>query len=108
MVRFLTCKYCFLVLVAHNSLPYRWKGKAGVAYDECYHAACDGIDNLNVPVWVLNTKAAAHSIATYANSLKGIPRPRGSTSRGSAEVRIASLPYEERRHSACGHEIVKA
>ncbi|PPR01460.1 hypothetical protein CVT24_001864 [Panaeolus cyanescens] len=83
-----------------------WKGKAGVAYDVCYHKDCDGIDNLNLPVWVLNTKAAAHSIATYANSLKGIPFPRVAPETASA-VRIASLPYEERRHSACGHEVAK-
>ncbi|KAH9479763.1 putative leucine aminopeptidase 2 [Psilocybe cubensis] len=80
-----------------------WGGEAGVSYDPCYHKACDNIANLNVPAWVLNTKAAAHSIATYARSLSGIPRTRKSTA--SAELRVAGLSYDDRRHFSCGHEI---
>ncbi|PPQ85298.1 hypothetical protein CVT25_010071 [Psilocybe cyanescens] len=81
-----------------------WGGEAGVAYDVCYHKACDGIANLNVPAWVLNTKAAAHSIATYARSVSGIPRTRTTTT--SSELRVSQLSYDDRRHMACGHESV--
>ncbi|KAF5348773.1 hypothetical protein D9756_009741 [Leucocoprinus leucothites] len=52
----------------------QWGGEAGVAYDDCYHQACDTLDNLNVTAWVQNTKGAAHAVATYSKSLEGIPR----------------------------------
>ena len=61
------------------NLTRRWGGKAGIAYDPCYHQACDGIDNLNTTTLLVNTKAAAHLIATYSNSLAGIPRSRNQT-----------------------------
>ncbi|KAJ2920654.1 hypothetical protein H1R20_g16439, partial [Candolleomyces eurysporus] len=79
-----------------------WGGEAGVDYDICYHKACDGVNNLNVPAWVENTKAAAHAIATYARSLNGIPRGSRSANR---KVSVASLSHEERQHYSCGHEI---
>ena len=31
-------------------------GEAGVPYDVCYHALCDGVANLNLTAWELNTK----------------------------------------------------
>ncbi|KAF9446779.1 Zn-dependent exopeptidase [Macrolepiota fuliginosa MF-IS2] len=78
-----------------------WGGQANVAYDVCYHRACDTIDNLNLPAWVQNSKAIAHSIATYAVSLDGIPRQAQRT----LIPRIA-LPHDRRRHQACGHEVL--
>jgi Zn-dependent M28 family amino/carboxypeptidase len=48
-------------------------GIAGVAYDENYHEAGDTIDNLNLEAFLVNTKAIADSIATYATSLDTIP-----------------------------------
>ncbi|KAF4610794.1 hypothetical protein D9613_006614 [Agrocybe pediades] len=82
-----------------------WGGKAGDPYDICYHAACDGIENLNVPAFVMNTKAAAHAIATYARSLTGIPRPRPAATNG---LRVSKLSYDDRRHQGCGHEVLTA
>jgi Zn-dependent M28 family amino/carboxypeptidase len=58
-----------------------WGGKAGVAYDACYHKECDGLANLNSWAWTINTKAAAHVIATYARSLEGFPRHKQQRSR---------------------------
>jgi len=76
-----------------------WGGRAGQAYDPNYHKAGDIITNLNVGAWVRNTKAFAHAIATYSNSLEGIPRP----------VKRSVLPkrqhsHAQRRCSACNHE----
>ncbi|KAI2483074.1 aminopeptidase Y precursor [Pyrenophora tritici-repentis] len=48
-------------------------GKAGDWYDPCYHQLCDDLGNVNVTAWVVNTKLIAHSVATYARSLKGFP-----------------------------------
>ncbi|KAJ3510676.1 hypothetical protein NLJ89_g4538 [Agrocybe chaxingu] len=80
-----------------------WNAQAGVAYDICYHQACDGIANLNVSAWELNTRGAAHNIATYARSLEGIPRPRVSVP--ARTLKLADLSYEERLHQACSHEV---
>jgi Zn-dependent M28 family amino/carboxypeptidase len=79
-----------------------WGGEAGVDYDICYHKKCDDLSNLNTEAWVLNSKAAAHSIATYARSLNGIPRTKKAS---AANNRVAALSYDDRRHYSCGHKI---
>jgi Zn-dependent M28 family amino/carboxypeptidase len=43
-------------------------GEAGVAYDVNYHLEGDDIANLNKEAYLLNTKAIAHTVATYALS----------------------------------------
>ncbi|KAF9003029.1 hypothetical protein BDQ17DRAFT_1390645 [Cyathus striatus] len=78
-------------------------GQADVNYDICYHKACDGLSNINLKSWSINTKAAAHSIATYARSLDGISR--GSDSKREVRVR-EPLPHDQRRHQSCSHEIL--
>ncbi|KAF6743008.1 hypothetical protein DFP72DRAFT_1021496 [Ephemerocybe angulata] len=78
-----------------------WGGEAGVAYDVCYHQKCDDIQNLRVDVWERNAKAIAHSIATYANSIQGIPR---TTRPPVSSLRVSKLSYEERIHLTCDHE----
>ncbi|EAU89967.1 LAP1 [Coprinopsis cinerea okayama7 len=80
----------------------QWGGEVGVAYDKCYHLLCDTVDNLNVPFWVNNAKAAAHSIAIYARSLDGIPREQRAS---VASLPITRMSWEERRHFACNHPV---
>jgi Zn-dependent M28 family amino/carboxypeptidase len=41
-------------------------GIAGLAYDPCYHAACDTIENVNLVVLDQMADAAAHAILTFA------------------------------------------
>jgi len=65
-------------------------GTAGVAYDPCYHAACDTSANLNLTVLDQMADAIAHATITYAqntvtvNGLEGKgnfkpkPRPAGA------------------------------
>ncbi len=43
-------------------------GTAGVAYDVCYHQACDTINNVNVKAIDENSDAMAHAVVTYAMS----------------------------------------
>lgn len=43
-------------------------GEAGVAYDVCYHAACDDISNISWEAQVENTKAIAHAVAVLGVS----------------------------------------
>lgn len=49
-------------------------GKAGEWYDPCYHQLCDDVGNVNMTAFVVNTKLIAHSVATYAVSLKDFPK----------------------------------
>ena len=41
-------------------------GEAGVAYDECYHEACDDLANINMDAIDEMSDAVAHAILTYA------------------------------------------
>lgn len=79
-----------------------WGGEAGLDYDKCYHKQCDDLSNLHTEAWLQNTRAAAHSIATYARSLDGIPRAKRPV---QPQSRFAGLSYDERSHYSCGHEI---
>ncbi len=44
----------------------KFGGEAGVAYDVCYHQACDTLGNVNMRAVRQNSKAIAHSIWTYS------------------------------------------
>ncbi|AEO62109.1 peptidase [Thermothelomyces thermophilus ATCC 42464] len=59
-------------------------GRAGVAYDVNYHQAGDTVDNLALDAFLLNTKAIADSVATYALSFDGLPRVDGKKRRWDA------------------------
>jgi Zn-dependent M28 family amino/carboxypeptidase len=75
-------------------------GEAGKPYDANYHMKGDDITNLNYEAFVVNTKAIANSIATYARSFKSLP-PRAR--------RVVKEKREEHAHGAiqrCGEEIV--
>ena len=54
-------------------------GQAGVAYDVCYHQACDTITNPNMTALDVNADAIADSTARYAFNLSAIP-PRAPSS----------------------------
>jgi len=90
--------YNKFVLLRQPNLFSRWKGKTNVAYDACYHQPCDKIDNINLEAWVLNSKAVAHAIGVYANSLDGISRTHVAPSSHPAR-RTVSHPASK----ACGH-----
>ncbi|MBM9461708.1 M28 family peptidase [Nocardioides sp. zg-536] len=50
----------------------KWGGTAGVAYDKCYHQACDNLGNVSRRAIGLNSDAMAHAILTYALSTKSV------------------------------------
>ncbi|GAQ05319.1 probable leucine aminopeptidase 2 [Aspergillus lentulus] len=54
-------------------------GQAGVALDANYHAKGDNMTNLNREAFLINSKATAFAVATYANSLESIPPRNMST-----------------------------
>jgi Zn-dependent M28 family amino/carboxypeptidase len=47
----------------------KWGGTAGAAYDPCYHAACDTIDNLSTTALDINSDAIAFAMLSYASGL---------------------------------------
>ena len=58
-----------------------WGGTAGVAYDPCYHAACDTIDNVNLVALDEMSDALAHALLTFAMSTSAVQ----GTAKGNAK-----------------------
>ncbi|KAI9490827.1 M28 family peptidase [Zychaea mexicana] len=54
----------------------RYGRKAGLAYDQCYHQACDTIDNLNHDAFLLNARGVAHALATFSQSTALVDKQR--------------------------------
>ena len=55
-------------------------GTAGIAYDPCYHAECDDIDNVNVEALDQMSDAAVHAVVTFAmtkSAVEGTGRGKG-------------------------------
>jgi len=50
----------------------KWGGEAGVAYDPCYHAECDDIDNLSHEALDINSDAMAYVTFLYASGKEAI------------------------------------
>ncbi|KKY26412.1 putative peptidase m28 [Diplodia seriata] len=72
-------------------------GTAGLAYDENYHRAGDTVDNLNLEAFLINTRAIAHAVATYANSFDSLP------ARSQRVVRRSPL-VPKARATGCHHK----
>ncbi|MFJ1705506.1 M20/M25/M40 family metallo-hydrolase [Kitasatospora sp. NPDC088346] len=53
----------------------RYGGRAGVAYDPCYHQACDTLKNLDLKVFDVNIDVIADSVGTYAWDLSSLSAP---------------------------------
>jgi Zn-dependent M28 family amino/carboxypeptidase len=60
-----------------------WGGVAGESYDQCYHQACDTIDNVNEEAFDVNVDAVALAVLAYSystesvNGVVGVPVPGG-------------------------------
>ena len=74
-----------------------WGGTAGVAYDPCYHQACDDYDNINLHAFDVNVDAVAFSTLTYAYSTEAVngvagKMVPGTPSSGSGSSTAAGYP----------------
>lgn len=49
-----------------------WGGVAGESYDQCYHQACDTIDNVNLEALDTNIDAIALAVLVYAYSTESV------------------------------------
>lgn len=68
-----------------------WGGTAGVAYDPCYHSACDNLGNVDRVALDRNLDAIAWTVGTYAYSteaVNGVP-PRQARADARAASRVA-------------------
>jgi Zn-dependent M28 family amino/carboxypeptidase len=59
----------------------KWDGEAGVAFDPCYHAACDTYDNVHLEALDEMTDAMAHAILTFAMTSSAVQ----GTAKGTAD-----------------------
>ncbi|KAJ7209459.1 hypothetical protein C8J57DRAFT_1401876 [Mycena rebaudengoi] len=62
-------------------------GVAGQRYDDCYHAACDTIDNLSHEALIQNGRAMARALANLANDISAIEEEKAHPA-SSAKFRI--------------------
>jgi Zn-dependent M28 family amino/carboxypeptidase len=74
-------------------------GTAGVAYDPCYHQACDDMTNLSVKALHEMGDAAAFAVATLTFSKKGL-YPDGSRKavRGNAQAKGKAHVHHQHGH----------
>ncbi|HSU03391.1 MAG TPA: M20/M25/M40 family metallo-hydrolase, partial [Nocardioides sp.] len=49
-----------------------WGGVAGESFDQCYHLACDTLENVNQKALDVNADAVAFAVLTYAYSTEGV------------------------------------
>lgn len=49
-----------------------WGGVAGESYDQCYHQACDTIDNINIEALDVNVDAIALAVLVYSYSTESV------------------------------------
>ncbi|MGW6914872.1 M28 family metallopeptidase [Kitasatospora sp. NPDC054939] len=53
----------------------RYGGTAGVAFDKCYHKACDNLSNLDLDAFDVNIDVIANAVGTYAWDLSSLYAP---------------------------------
>lgn len=72
-------------------------GVAGIAYDSCYHQACDGLTNNNPKAIDYNSDAIAHAVLTYAQDLSSLTTPVVGKVRGDGTPSGGGL-HEDHDH----------
>jgi Zn-dependent M28 family amino/carboxypeptidase len=78
----------------------KYGGTAGIAYDPCYHQACDDLSNINDKALALNTGAIATAAVVYAFS-RDLPGP--DTRPAMSAARTASVQADAHH----GHGIIR-
>lgn len=72
-------------------------GQAGVAYDQCYHQACDDLGNNSPEAIDHNSDAIAHAVLTYAQDLSSLSAPVAGAVRGDGTPSGGGL-HEDHDH----------
>lgn len=74
-------------------------GTAGISLDPNYHQKGDTIDNLSHEAFLVNTQSIANSVAKYALSFKGIPKPDAKARRMAAEKQRFQARGDDHGHA---------
>ena len=96
-----------------------WGGIAGEQFDQCYHLACDTIDNVDLHALEVNSDAVAYAVFTYAASTESVngvvgakipgnfavPAPAGPESPSPAARRGRPRPRPRPRRGASASEL---
>ncbi len=69
-----------------------WGGVAGESFDQCYHLACDTIDNVNQEALDVNSDAVAFAVLTYAYSTEGVNGVEGRKVPGTFTIPAPAGP----------------
>ena len=80
-----------------------WGGTAGEQYDQCYHLACDTIDNLALDALDVNADAIAAAVLTYAYSTETVNGVVGKRVPGNFQLPAPAGP-QGTVGSGGGHE----
>ena len=87
----------------------KWGGEAGVAYDPCYHSACDNLGNLDRVALDRNADAMAWVTASYGIStedINGVPPTNAKAAKAVTDTRAAyrlSVIKGQSAHEDGGH-----
>ena len=73
-----------------------WGGTADVAFDKCYHAACDDLTNLDTAALDLNSDAVAAATLHYAFNLDGIGPTLSRVQTNSVRAKAYTPPADMR------------
>ncbi|MFJ2110822.1 MULTISPECIES: M28 family metallopeptidase [unclassified Streptomyces] len=73
----------------------KYGGEAGVAYDKCYHSACDDLSNVNMKAFDINIDVIADAVGTYAHDVSGVKKP---TATATTAKRQASATTADASH----------
>ncbi|KGN33349.1 aminopeptidase [Knoellia sinensis KCTC 19936] len=69
-----------------------WGGIAGEAYDQCYHAVCDDIDNVNLHALDVNSDAIALAVLAYSYSTETVNGVAGKKVPGGLKLPAPAGP----------------
>ncbi|MFJ2174526.1 M20/M25/M40 family metallo-hydrolase [Streptomyces sp. NPDC087851] len=77
----------------------RYGGEAGVAYDPCYHAACDDLSNISMRAFDINVDVIANAVGTYAHDVSSLKKPATAQSAQSAQSAKKAAPARDKGHT---------
>lgn len=69
-------------------------GDIDVAYDKCYHRACDDSTNVSHKALFMNTKALTYVTTYYAMSEELFPEPEATTQAAAKPARSFAISSE--------------
>jgi Zn-dependent M28 family amino/carboxypeptidase len=75
-----------------------WGGTAGIAFDPCYHQACDNLGNVDRVALDRNSDAEAFVLGSYAIStedINGVPPRAARAKTRAAQARVAATSLAE-------------